>query len=311
MLRSAAALVLLAAPAAAEIPMTDALGREVTLPEPPERVVALYNDAYGHMATLGVRPVATLVNPEMQRDEAYYFEDGESIPLVGAMDGAPDPELVASHDPDLILAWNAEEAAQFEGIAPVLALEPFDGVEGPKEALREIARVLGQEEEAEARIAAFEDRIAAYAARVPERPTVLKLSGRGGGEFSFGTMSDPVCALLDEVVTCEWENAPGQDWGYQGTMEQALALDPEVIVLNNWTEAGAEAFLAEVEANPLWGELQAVKAGRVVFLPEYSNPIYSSVAAGEKALDTLIPAIFPETFPDGPLSEAEVAAAAR
>jgi iron complex transport system substrate-binding protein len=313
MIRSTAAGLLalcLAAPALAEpVAFTDALGREVTLPAPPERVVALYNDAYGHMATLSVRPVATLVNPEMQRDEATYFEDGASIPLVGAMDGSPDAERVASHAPDLILAWNAEEAAQFEGIAPVLALEPFDGIEGPKEALREIARVLGVPGRAEERIAAFEDRIRAYAARVPERPTVLKLSASGEDEFWFGTVGDPVCALLDEVVTCEWDNVGGQDWGYQGTLEQALALDPEVIVLNNWTEAGAEAFLAGIEANPLWGELRAVREGRVVFLPEYSNPIYSSVAAGEKALDTLIPAIFPEAFPDGALTDEEVAAA--
>lgn len=302
------AAALLPLPAAAEIIFTDALGREVTLPEPPERVVALYNDAYGHMATLGVRPVATLVNPEMQRDEATYFEDGASIPLVGAMDGSPDAELVASHEPDLILTWSAEEAAQFEGIAPVFAWEPFDGIEGPKAALREIARVLGRQEVAEERIRAFEDRIEAYAARVPERPTVLKLSASGDNEFWFGTVGDPICPLLDEVVTCEWENASGQPWGYQGTMEQALALDPEVIVLNNWTEADSEAFLAGIEADPLWSELRAVKAGRVVFLPEYSNPIYSSVASGEKALDTLIPAIFPDAFP-APLTDAEVAAA--
>jgi iron complex transport system substrate-binding protein len=288
------------------VTLTDALGREVTLLAPPERVVALYNDAYGHMATLGMRPVATLVNPEMQRDEVYYFEGGLSIPTVADMDGSPDPEIVASYEPDLIIAWNEEEARMFDGIAPVLSLEPFDGIEGPKEALRGIAVALGLSERAEARITEFEARIAAYAAMVPSRPTVLKLSASGENEFWFGTVGDPVCPLLGQVVTCEWENAPGQQWGYQGTLEQVLSLDPNVIILNNWTEASTEEFLAQIEANPLWAEIRAVQEGRVVFLPEYSNPIYSSIASGEKALDTLIPAIFPETFPDGPLTDEQV-----
>lgn len=141
--RASAALALLAAPAAAEIAVTDALGRIVTVPAPPDRVVALYNDAFGQMASLGIRPVATLVNPEMAADEEHYFEDGASIPLVANMDGSPDPEIVASFAPDLVIGWSAEEAAAMEGIAPFYALDGVDGVEGVKDNLRDLGRSLG------------------------------------------------------------------------------------------------------------------------------------------------------------------------
>jgi ABC-type Fe3+-hydroxamate transport system substrate-binding protein len=306
-LLTATCLAAFATAATAEITLTDSFGRTVVLPETPERIVALYNENYGHLATLGVRPVATLVNPEMQRDEAYYFEDGLSIPTVANMDGSPDPEIVASFDPDLILTYSAEEAALFEGIAPTLALESWEGADGPADALRIVAQALGMEAEAEAAIAAFDARVAAYAARVPDRPSVLKFSGDGEGSFWFGTSADPVCPLLDRIVTCAWEDGPTGEI-YQGTLEQLLALDPDVIVLNNWSELSDEDFLAALEADPLRQAARAVQEDRVVFLPEYSNPIFSSIAAGEKLVDTLIPAIFPEAFPTGALTEAEVAA---
>jgi ABC-type Fe3+-hydroxamate transport system substrate-binding protein len=82
-----------------------------------------------------------------------------------------------------------------------------------------------------------------------------------------------------------------------------------VIVLNNWTELSTEDFLAWIAQDPLWGELRAVQEERVIFQPEYSNPIFSSIAAGHKAVDMIIPAIFPETFPDGALTDDQVAAA--
>lgn len=308
MIRSAAALVLLAAPASAEITMTDSVGRTLTFAEPPTRVVALYNEAFGQMASLGIRPVATLVSPEMAADEDYYFEDGASIPLVGNMDGSPDPELVASFEPDLVIGWNAEEAATMEGIAPFYATDGVRGIEGVKDNLRDLGTILGIPERAEAAIADFEARAAAYAAQVPGRPTVLKLGAEGADRFFIASVGDPACLLLDLVATCEWASPDG-GWSYQATAEAVLALDPDVIVLGNWSEMDDADFWAALDANPLWGEIRAVQEGRVVSVPGYSNPIFSSIAAGEKLLDTLIPAIFPEAFPDGALTDEQVAAA--
>ncbi len=299
----------LAAPALADVTATDGLGRTVTLTEPPERIVALYNESFGHLATLGVVPVGVLANAEMLADTETYLAEGPSIASVAGGDGNADAELIAALDPDLIFVWGTEEVAALQGIAPVFAMDGFANA-GPEayEGLRGIAAILGMEEKAEAAIAEFDARVAAYAALVPARPTVLKLSGSAENTFWFGTSGDPICPLLNRIVTCEWENKAGENWGYEGTLEQALALDPEVIILNNWTETPDDAFMATIEANPLWGELQAVKAGRVIFQPDYSNPIFSSIAAGTKAVDTLIPAIFPDTFPT-PLTDDQVAAA--
>lgn len=290
---------------------TDGLGRTVTLDAPPERIVALYNESFGHLATLGVRPVAVLANPEMLADEETYLAGGASIPQVGNSDGNPDPELIASHSPDLIFVWGAEEVESLGGIAPVFAMDGT-AVAGDEaySGLRAVAAILGKQAEAEAAIAEFDARVAAYAALVPDRPTVLKLSASGENAFWFGSSNDPFCALMNRIATCAWEDLAGEGWwSYEGTLEQALALDPDVIVLNNWTELSTEDFLANLVANPLWAELRAVQEERVIFQPKYANPIFSSIAAGHKAVDMIIPAIFPEVFPDGALTDEEVAAA--
>lgn len=77
---SALALVALLAPlaASAEMTATDAAGRTLRFAAPPERMVALHNDAFGQMAADGDRPVATLVIPDMAADgECYFPEDAE------------------------------------------------------------------------------------------------------------------------------------------------------------------------------------------------------------------------------------------
>ena len=138
----------------------------------------------------------------------------------------------------------------------------------------------------------------------------LKLGAEAPGRFSIATRDDPACGLLDRVAACDWTGEGLGDWGYQAGTEAVLALDPDVIVLGNWSEMDDAALQAALAADPLWGEIRAVREGRVVSVPGYSNPIFSSIAAGEKLLDTLVPAIFPEAFPGGPLTEAEVAEAA-
>ncbi|MEM8590961.1 MAG: ABC transporter substrate-binding protein [Pseudomonadota bacterium] len=294
--------------------VTDGLGVEHTFDAPPERVVAIYNDAYGQVATLGFVPSAVLANPEMIKDTETYLAEGPDIDWVG---GDPwweiDAELVAANKPDLIIAWGQDHVDTLSSIAPVFAMDGLAGDDGrgAYNNLRAIAKVVGMEDEAEAQIAAFDARVAAYAALVPDQPTILKLSHTGEGSFAFASSGDPVCPLLDRIVTCQWQDPTGEGgWGYDGTLEQALAIDPDIIILNNWDDSlSSEEFMAMMEANPLYGELSAVKNNSILHDPDYHNPIFSSIAAGTVLVDTILPRAFPATFPNGALTDAEVAAA--
>ena len=290
------------------VTVVDGVGQELTFEEPPERVIPYYNESFGHLVTIGIRPVAARANPEMLSD-SIYLEDGESIPqpVVDGTKNDLDLEKVASHKPDLILAFSEEELTPSSEIAPVYLQSIPDSLESVQDELRNVAAIFGMEEKAEESISTFNDRVDAYAQLNEENSdmTVMKLAIRGGGRFSVGTVDDPVCQMLNMVATCEWENPTGDGWSYNTTIEGLLNLDPDIIILNSWAD-DVEGARAEMQENPLYAELTAVQNGMVFSTPGYENPIASNIPAAQKVLDTYMPRMFPESFPDGPLTDVEV-----
>lgn len=316
------------APTATDVPKTtpslpsalvvqDRLGRTLTFEQLPKRVVTIYNGGYGMLATLGVRPVAQAVNPEMLDDPLYFDGTGATIRRLRYTDSV-DAEDLVSIQPDLIIAYTEEEVQAFSSIAPVFAELDFSDLDGLYAALRTYGTLLGREAEAEQAIGDFQERLAAYAAQAPGDVSVLKVGMYDTQTFSVATTGDPVCQLLNEVAQCMWKHPSGEDtsWGYDVSLEGLLSLNPDVIILNNWTGNSAEGnaqsdaeMQAALAAEPLWNELQAVQNGRVLSVSGYSNPIASSIPAATKFLDTYLPLIYPDVF-DGPLTDAEVQALA-
>lgn len=286
--------------------VTDGAGREVTLEKAPERLVTYYNDSFGMLATLGVMPVAQSVNPEMLTDPIYFGEAGANIETI-PYTGAPDLEAVVAAEPDLVFVYSEEEADALGGLAPAFVTPNPATLEELYDALRLYGQVLGKEADAEAAVQAFQDRLNAYAkANTPNADkTILKLSS-SDGQFSVATTADPVCQMLEVVARCPWEpRTPDEGWGYNTSAEGVLELDPDIIILNNWTDESDEEIFAEVSANPLWNELSAVQNESVFSTPGYSNPIASSLPAARKVLDTYMPKMFPDIFPE-PLTDAQV-----
>lgn len=297
---------------AGPISVVDGAGTTHSFDAPPTRVVCYYNSCYGMLATLGVKPVAQAVNPEMLSDPIYFDGQGTDIPTLRRDGDAVDLEDVAAAAPDLVLVFSPEEAQALDGIAPAFQEFETSSLEDVYAALRSYGTLLGREAQAEAAIAGFERRLAAYAARSPKDVSVLKLGLVSPDAFSIATRNDPICQILSQVARCDWDDPAGDSglWSYDGTIESLLALDPDVIILNNWTQWGDTALddatlRAELAKNPLWQELRAVKANRVLSTPGYDNPIASSLPAATKFLDIYMPLLYPEQF-RGPLSEAEV-----
>jgi iron complex transport system substrate-binding protein len=291
----------------ADFPLTivDGGGRELTFDAPPQRVVTYYNDSYGMLATLGLMPVAQSVNPEMLTDPIYFDGQGSNIPTIGYTD-SHDLEDVAAAHPDLVMVYSVEEAQALEDIAPAFVTYNPTTMEEQYEALRQYGILFGRQAEAEAAITAFQNRLAAYQTLAPGDVSVLKLGAMDGGAFWISTIDDPICQILDTLAVCEWEKAtPDEFWGYESTIEGVLALDPDVIILNNWTSGNREDLLAALDADPLWNELRAVQNGRVLGTPGYENPIASSLPAATKFLDTYLPLLYPDVFPEA-LTEEQV-----
>ncbi|MEM7125986.1 MAG: ABC transporter substrate-binding protein [Chloroflexota bacterium] len=291
--------------------ITDGQGRELTFDAPPERVIPYFNGSFGHLATLGIMPIATGANPEMLKDP-IYLADGESIPrpMVDGTMWDIDLEKVASYEPDLIMAWNMDDVDASGGIASVYLPSSPDSLAGVQDELRNVASIFGMEEKVEEIVSAFNNRVDAYATLSEENAdmTVMKLSILGDGQFSVATTSDPVCQMLDMIATCAWEDPTGGDgWGYDTSIEGVLSLDPDIIIFNSWVDDDVDGAREEVQNDSLFAELTAVKNEMVFSTPGYENPIASNLPAAQKVLDTYIPQFFPEAFPDGPLTDEQVA----
>jgi iron complex transport system substrate-binding protein len=295
----------------AAIRVQDRMGRTLTFDQPPERVVCLYNSCYGMMATVGVKPVAQSVNPEMLSDPIYFDGAGTDIKTLRYTDSV-DAEDVASVQPDLIIAYGEEEAQALGSIAPVYLEGDVNDLESLFAEVRRYGTILGREAEAEAAIQSFQERLNAYVERAPKNVSVLKLGAQSAQQFSVGTRNDPICQILNLVAQCDWPDPTGAtaSWSYETSLEGVLDLDPDVIILNNWSE-GSDAALSDqqlraaLEQNPLWNELKAVRNGRVLSTPGYNNPIASSIPAATKFLDTYMPLIYPDVFP-APLTDQDM-----
>jgi ABC-type Fe3+-hydroxamate transport system substrate-binding protein len=290
----------------APVTVVDGLGRELAFDEPPQRVIALYNGNYGLLASLGVRPIGTLVNPSLRIP--LYFDDAASIPSVSAAEGGIDFEVVASLAPDLILASSLEDVQAMEGIAPVYVPGDTDSLEGLYAETRNLGLALGMAERAEQVIAAFQDRFEAYKRLAPGGVSIMVAAPDGDnlGSVWLRTSVSPDCRVLNEIATCEWTDPTGgQFWSYETTPEGLLAFDPDVIYFWDAWDGTSEDLLAFLRQDPLWAEVAAVRNGRVLHVAGYTNPIASSLTAATQLLDTFAPLLYPDVF-DGPLSDEEI-----
>ena len=151
------------------------------------------------------------------------------------------------------LAFSLDDVDTSGGIAPVYLPSRPSTLAGVQDELRNVAAIFGVEDKAEEVITTFNDRVTAYATVVEASAdmTILKLAMVDDGQFSVATTGDPVCQMLDIVATCEWQDPTGgSGWGYRTSIEGVLALDPDLIILNNWADDDPEAAKAAQADDP-------------------------------------------------------------
>jgi iron complex transport system substrate-binding protein len=287
--------------------VTDGADRELTFDTPPQRVVCLYNACMEAHASLGIKPIAFPFWSEQFRDTEYYpmFAEGvETIPLSG---DAPDPEFVASLQPDLIIA-GVDDVDIYSAIAPVFVEYRINNYQQAFDALINYALILNKQAEADAAIAAVEQRLEAYKSLVGEdRLSILIVGARSFDEVSIRTGNSTDCAVLNEIAQCAWDDPTGGEaWSYTTTTETVLSLNPDVIYMANWSDEATDELFADFLADPFVAETAAGQSGRVYNIPGYDNPQATGAINMTRLLDTFAPLIYPDIFP-APLTDEQVA----
>jgi iron complex transport system substrate-binding protein len=289
-----------AEPAPGEVSVTDATGTAIALPAPPERIVCLDGTCADVLAELGVLPVAAQ-STAIVTDEAFFGPEGGSVSPIGGSFSEPNLEDIAAAEPDLVMGGagvHGELRDALEPIAP-LYLQANRTVDAAVENLRTVGELLGRQEEAEAAVARFEAVREAYASAPGER-VPLSMYGGSGTSLGIEAADSLFGQWISEFTAYPWPEAGEGAGGFlEYNLEEVLARDPDAIyVLTFDFEGGAPPFSEQLAGDPLWGQLRAVREGRVYEV----DRDWWGTGYGTRSLTLILhqvmPTLYPEEFPE-------------
>ena len=261
--------------------VTDSNGNDVVFEKPPERIVAYDSDSVEILFAMGEghRIVGT-------HDFVEYPPETADIPRVGDAFNV-NAEKILELEPDLIYAAFAGTLAGVENLGiKTLYIESLNNtLADVMEHFRLWGTITGNVQAAEAEVAKFQVRLNV----LKEKLADVELGPRvyhhtfefwaAGGDTLVG---DIYALLKADLVTKEVS-------GYvQVSPEEVVVKDPEVIV-------APEDAAQEITDNPAFGDVSAVKDGRIV------NPQTGSLSvAGPRLIDAieeLAKFLYPNRFP--------------
>ncbi len=285
---------------------TDATHTTVTLSKQPTRIACLVSLCEDILAAIGLAPVA--VNDKLGQDPAFFGNKAKSFSVIGGAFFSPNVEDIAKATPDLVIGLaNVHENLRdaLKPIAPLYIMNPTS-FNASLAYLKDIGRLTGRSERANKAAQNFLNKLAAYKAKSPMNKSLLLIYGSDVNFNIFTTASLPG-SMLSQVTSYPWP-APGagttpasdhEPGAIAYSLEKILATDPDVIFVASLTAAsGTQSLSAQLQSNPVWSHLKAVKNNQVYEVnPSYyifgRGTISLGLALGD-AMTKLYPAVFPQ-----------------
>lgn len=249
----------------------------VAVPVRPQRVVTLGVALAGHLASAGLVPVGAHEGHEewlgAYAGELPQGTDVDGITSVGLAD-APNLETIVGLDPQLVLV----ERSAGEHIRELSAIAPTVVVDRPSNAAWKAAfdatvGAADRESEAELVRERYRSALAAVPAVAGGR-SVTFLRGQGDGAFRIdgsGAFGGSVAAEAGLTVRDGAGRGEPSEHGYISFgVEELMVADGDLLVVPD--RAGGPSSVENLMANPLWERLPAVRANRVLSLP---NAVYN------------------------------------
>ncbi|EMH4162399.1 ABC transporter substrate-binding protein [Pluralibacter gergoviae] len=298
-------LLLLAASAWAEsYQVTDGLGREVTIPRSPQRIVVMSEPAVGlPLMELGVQPVGSFGRGD---DGSYQLGTDFVDAVLGKGRIKPKGigagrevslEKLNALKPDLIIGteFDVDKVKQLSTVAPVYLQNFLSGSFHRFSIEESLARLTGRE-------AAFRQREAAYMQRVAAVRALLP-TGTGGKTYLPVLINDHINVVgeatgftqaLEDLGYARLDLAAergGSQLLLPLSSEKFVELNPDLlVVLNSWgsREQDEQATRAALERiAPMWSRyMRPARENRILFLTA-SQVFTPTFASAEHALDAV------------------------
>jgi iron complex transport system substrate-binding protein len=241
------------------ITVSDEQGGTVTLNHPAQRIISLAPHTTELLFAAGAGPrIAGVVR------YSYYPEEANAIPTVGDTNKL-DLERIVSMEPDLIVAWQSNAAADTEILRsldiPIYVSEPLS-LEAIAESIIALGVLAGTADTAHQASDGFLARLGELRKRYSGKPVVTTF-------YQF--WNDPIFTIngdhiiSDVIQLCGGENIFGGMPVLSGQIsaEAVINADPDVIVASG-IDAGRPAWL---EYWNHWPEMKAVQRGHLYSIP--------------------------------------------
>lgn len=265
------------------ITVTDLQGNTVELEKAPERIVSLVAGDLNTLYDLGETAVGRPVIRGEMREEI------EEIPEVGTSNDV-NIEKVASLSPDVVIVHpqlNKDAIPALEELGIAIVQMGANSVDEVKESIDILGKIVQKEEQA----AELIEEIDAKANGEEQDEEALRTL------IIFGSAGNWMVALPDSLsgnmlnavggynIAEDYEKLERFPQYAQLDMEKIIEADPEVIffITAGPYEETVAAFTEEMEQNPAWGNIQAVKEDHFISLP---NDLFGA-NPGSRIIDSL------------------------
>lgn len=291
---------------AGEWPRTiDFDGGSVTLPAPPQRVVALSSDV-ADVALQLVGPERIAAVPKLNKNPSQSTQaevaaqvKGELVSATGA-----DPEAVLNFDPDLVLVTTRHDAESDafaileQAGVPILAItNTWADPEMYTENIRLIGRALGSEARGEELITDYQRRWQAVADAPAgvgddQRPLAGQLRVLGDSIYLSGPGSINH-AVLGAAGARQVSDVLGMEKSQPATTEQLISAAPSHLVVLDSTGKGRSQYDTLFDS-PGMAVVPAVAEDQILVLP---SAAMSSGSGGIAALEAIAHWLHPDLVP--------------
>jgi iron complex transport system substrate-binding protein len=242
----------------------DILGRPVTLPAPPRRIVSI---------TLGAdEMLLDLVSPERIVGVTPFIDSPGMSPVSaraprGAARVTAEPEALLALAPDIVFAsayTRAEALSVLSGAGiPVIGSGSHATFDEILQAVTTIGDAVGEPDRARAMVTEARARIAGVTSRPRgRRPRVLLWDG--GYTYGKGTLEDEMVRLAGGINVAAGAGLTGP---VELTEEGALGLEPDVVIVATDGDSLQLNVPDLLGKRPIWGAVAAVRRGDVFGVP--------------------------------------------
>mgnify|MGYP000845827347 FL=1 len=275
----------------------DDMGRDVTLPTKPERIVVLSASFLEPLHAVGGDVVG---RPDSKTQMPDYAKDKASVGAVYQID----MEKVLACKPDLVIVnkgMNEKLVPTLEENnipALVLDMKSYDDV---KREVSVFAQVTGEKEKGDALLKEMETKVQDVVARLPKdkkRIAILHSTAQGLSVQLDGSIAGSIAKMLgwDNVASGMTPMEKNPD-AAPYSMETLVEQNPEIIFVTSMgkLEEIKQNMEATIAASPAWQSIPAIQKGQVYYLPQDLFLLSPGLRYPE-AFATMAKLVYPEVF---------------